>query len=79
MRHAKPTRPRPDGFEVYRDRAGGWRWRLIRAGRIVADSGECYTRRADGLRASRNVRAWLGEMWTAPGGIIPIRIDGVEW
>jgi uncharacterized protein YegP (UPF0339 family) len=35
-------------FHVYRDQAGGWRWRLVSAnGRVVADSGEAYTRRFD--------------------------------
>lgn len=36
--------------EVYLDQAGEWRWRL-RAGnsRIIADSGEGYTKQADCL------------------------------
>lgn len=39
-------------IETYRDRAKGWRWRLRhRNGRIVADCGEGYRRRADALRA----------------------------
>jgi uncharacterized protein YegP (UPF0339 family) len=30
-------------FEIYEDRAGQWRWRLIHSnGNIVADSGEGY-------------------------------------
>ena len=33
-------------FEVYEDRAGEWRWRLIhRNGNIIADSGEGYASR----------------------------------
>lgn len=33
-------------FEVYEDRAGGWRWRLVHDnGRIVADGGEGYASR----------------------------------
>jgi len=48
--------PRPAGlttttFRIYRAR-DGWRWRAVRAnGRIVADSGEAYTRKADARRA----------------------------
>jgi len=33
-------------FEVYEDRAGQWRWRLVHAnGNIIADSGEGYASR----------------------------------
>lgn len=43
-------------FEVYKDRAGGWRWRIVASnGRIVADSAEAYTRKADAVRASLRV------------------------
>ena len=39
-------------FEVYEDNAGEYRWRLLAAnGKIVADSGEGYTRRDDAHRA----------------------------
>ena len=39
-------------FEVYRDKAGEHRWRLLFAnGKIAADSGEGYTRREDAHRA----------------------------
>jgi uncharacterized protein YegP (UPF0339 family) len=39
-------------FDVYQDRKKEWRWRLIaKNGRIVADSGEGYTRRASAFRA----------------------------
>jgi uncharacterized protein YegP (UPF0339 family) len=35
-------------FEVYRDNAGFWRWRLRASnGRIVADSAEGYVNRTD--------------------------------
>lgn len=41
----KPT------FKPYRAK-DGWRWRLVaRNGRIIADSGEAYTRKRDALRA----------------------------
>ncbi|MDX1744720.1 MAG: DUF1508 domain-containing protein [Halobacteriales archaeon] len=34
-------------FEVYTDRAGEWRWRLVAPnGRILADSGEGYSSRS---------------------------------
>ena len=39
-------------FEVYRDKAGEYRWRLLSSNRqVVADSGEGYTRREDAHRA----------------------------
>jgi len=39
-------------FEVYRDKADEYRWRLLAAnGRLTADSGEGYTRREDVHRA----------------------------
>jgi uncharacterized protein YegP (UPF0339 family) len=42
----------PAGFEVYRDGAGEWRWRLVhRNGNVLADGGEGYTRRHDAQRA----------------------------
>ena len=35
-------------FELYRDAAGEWRWRLrVRNGAVIADSGEGYVRRED--------------------------------
>lgn len=35
-------------FELYRDAAGGWRWRLrTQNGNVVADSAESYVRRED--------------------------------
>jgi uncharacterized protein YegP (UPF0339 family) len=35
-------------FELYRDSAGGWRWRLrSQNGNVVADSAEAYVRRED--------------------------------
>ena len=39
-------------FEVYRDKAGEYRWRLLASnGKLIADSGEGYTRREDAHRA----------------------------
>ena len=39
-------------YEIYKDTAGEWRWRLHAANhQIIATSGEGYTRRADCLAA----------------------------
>ncbi|WP_436924245.1 DUF1508 domain-containing protein [Halosimplex amylolyticum] len=47
----------PTGFEVYRDAADEWRWRLVhRNGNVLADSGEGYTRRNDANRAVDRIR-----------------------
>ena len=50
-RAPRPTRLTTTIFRIYR--AGdGWRWRAVRAnGRIVADGGEAYTRKAGARRA----------------------------
>ena len=35
-------------FELYRDAAGAWRWRLrVQNGNVIADSAEGYVRRED--------------------------------
>jgi len=47
----------PASFEVYRDNAGQWRWRLIhRNGNILAAASEGYTRRRDAKRSVDSVR-----------------------
>ncbi len=47
----------PTGFEVYKDAAAEWRWRLVhKNGNILADSGEGYTRSNDARRAAARVR-----------------------
>jgi uncharacterized protein YegP (UPF0339 family) len=43
--------------ELYQDKKREWRWRMWRAGRIVADSAESYKRRA---AASRSVARLIG-------------------
>lgn len=44
-------------FRIYRAK-DGWRWRLQASnGRVIADSGEAYTRRRDCRRAVRTVTA----------------------
>jgi uncharacterized protein YegP (UPF0339 family) len=46
----------PTAFEVYRDAAGEWRWRLIhRNGRVLADSGEGYNSRTGATEAAASV------------------------
>lgn len=48
-------------FHVQEDRANEWRWHLKAAnGRIVADSGEGYTRQADCVRAMAMFRGRVG-------------------
>jgi uncharacterized protein len=43
-------------FEVYQDKRGEWRWRLrVRNGKVIADSGEGYKRRASCLRGIKRV------------------------
>jgi uncharacterized protein YegP (UPF0339 family) len=50
-----PAAPR---FELYRDTAGEWRWRLVaRNGRVIADSGEGYTRRSGAEKAIERLQA----------------------
>ena len=48
-------------FTIYRDNAGGFRWRL-QAGnnRIVADSGESYVDRSGAKQAAERVRGAIG-------------------
>ncbi|MBZ6494449.1 amphi-Trp domain-containing protein [Natrinema longum] len=56
---------RTSRFEVYEDRGGQWRWRLVHwNGNIVADSGEGYASRSNAERAARSV------MRTAPAASI---------
>ncbi|WP_436911573.1 DUF1508 domain-containing protein [Halosimplex marinum] len=53
----------PAGFEVYRDEADEWRWRLVhRNGEILADGGEGYTRRNDANRAVDRVRERVDDL-----------------
>lgn len=58
-------------LNVYLSR-DGFRWRLVSAGRIVAESGEAYTRNRDAIRAARRTF----------GGDYPIVLghyDGASW
>lgn len=50
------TAATPDHLEVYTDTAHRHRWRYRhRNGRVLADSGEGYARRADALRGAATV------------------------
>lgn len=52
------------GFDVYEDEAGEWRWRFKASnGRIMADSGEGYTKRGDCEAAIATIKK---EIPTAP-------------
>lgn len=52
-------------FELYRDRAGQFRWRLVHAnGRVVADSGQGYASKQKAVQGIRSVKA------NAPGARI---------
>jgi len=52
-------------FEVYRDRADEWRWRLRhRNGNVIADSGEGYGRRGTAENGLRSVKR------NAPGATV---------
>lgn len=44
-------------FRVFQDAAGEWRWRLVAGnGRVIADSGEGYTRKEGAERAVARVK-----------------------
>ncbi|QLD87425.1 YegP family protein [Natronomonas halophila] len=52
----------PAGFEVYRDKAGQWRWRLVHEnGNILADSGEGYASRQKARQGLDSVRTNAGD------------------
>ena len=65
--------PKPVGrFEIYRDKAGEFRWRLRRPdGAIVADSGEGYADRAKCEEDVRWVRANAGKAGVAGLDVTP--------
>jgi uncharacterized protein YegP (UPF0339 family) len=52
----------PVAFEVYPDKAGQYRWRLLhKNGKILGDSGEGYETRADARRAAETVASVAAE------------------
>jgi uncharacterized protein YegP (UPF0339 family) len=51
-------------FSLYQDKKKEWRWRAERAGRIVADSGEGYKRRATCRRSMiRFIKSLVAEQY----------------
>ena len=50
--------PRREGIEVYRA-SDGWRWRLSRKGRTIADGSEAYASKGNALRAAKGVYYWF--------------------
>lgn len=46
-------------LHVYRDTAGKHRWAAIRSGRIVADSGQGYSRRIDALHGFERLTGFV--------------------
>lgn len=49
-------------FEVYQDRAGKWRWRLVAAnGKRVAASGESFASASNAARATNDLVAGIFE------------------
>lgn len=54
-----PSEPR---FELFRDNAGEWRWRLRASnGEIIADSGEGYSSKQGAQRGVESVRRAVPE------------------
>lgn len=54
--------PATADFEVYRDGAGEWRWRLVAPnGNVVATSGEGYVSKQGVERGIRSVRQYAPE------------------
>jgi hypothetical protein len=50
-------------FEVYKDKAGEYRWRLLASnGQLTADSGESYSRREDAHRAITTLLAAINDV-----------------
>lgn len=44
-------------FDIYRDKAGNYRWRLVaNNGAKVASSGEAFASRSNATRAARDVK-----------------------
>lgn len=50
-------------IEMYKDRRGQWRWRMLaRNGKVIADSAESYSKRGNVVRAARSVRQSLANI-----------------
>jgi uncharacterized protein YegP (UPF0339 family) len=47
-------------FELFKDKGGSWRWRLIsRNGRKTATSGESFAKKGNALRAAQKLRSMM--------------------
>jgi len=73
MSQSKTKTPKhPATVWVYQDNAGGFRWRFVANGNIMADSGEAYTRRNAAHRAWNRFAVYLGaakvQVLDAPDG-----------
>lgn len=54
--------PKKPVFEVYRDRADEWRWRLVAPnGNIIADSGEGYQSKQGVRRGIESVKKCVSQ------------------
>jgi uncharacterized protein YegP (UPF0339 family) len=42
-------------IELYEDKKGEYRWRLISSGRVIAESGEGYTKKSSAKAAVKSV------------------------
>lgn len=59
----------PVKFQIYQDETGEYRWRLVSANhRIVADSGESYTRHEDAYRAIATVQTAVATAMVVDAG-----------
>jgi len=47
-------------FEVYKDTAGGHRWRLKASNGEIVAIGESYTTRQSAIKSAQNVKYWSG-------------------
>ena len=58
----------PTAFELFRDNAGEWRWRLIHEnGNVLADSGEGYSSRSKARQGAESVRSNAANAAVAEG------------
>lgn len=52
--------------ELYRDRAGDWRWRVMERGRVIAESGEGYERPGRMMLTLRRIARELPKVVAEP-------------
>jgi uncharacterized protein YegP (UPF0339 family) len=61
VRSLAPDATVDDGFEVYEDKGGEFRWRLRNDEGIIADSGEGYTERNKAVKAVERVQKYAAD------------------